>query len=221
MDLRATAVLAIDLQEEYRAGAAYSVAGYDAVLSHAATVIAAARAADVRVVHAQAWAEPAAPSAYHLLNTTPGSFARSGAAHTAGAALCAEVEPEPQDTVIRKAWPSAFAGTGLSGKLQAGGVSNLVVFGVWTDSCVRATVFDAVYAGFHVWLVKDACGSGTDAMHRTAVLDMANRLYGGGVLDARRAVAGLRGEPLCAWRCTRPVEFLYSVETVTTFYDAL
>ncbi len=84
-----------------------------------------------------------------------------------------------------------------------------------------ATVFDAVFAGFRVWLIKDACGSGTDFMNRVAILDMANRLYGGGVLKTAEALKALRGEPHQAWRCSRPVEFQYTAATADTLYESL
>ncbi|TGV59042.1 isochorismatase family protein, partial [Mesorhizobium sp. M2D.F.Ca.ET.160.01.1.1] len=107
------------------------------------------------------------------------------------------------DIVIHKHWPTAFRRTDLSQRLAVLGVENLIVAGVLTDSCVTASVFDAVYHGFRVWLVKDACGSMTEAMHRTGMLDMANRLYGGGILRLPQALKALAGQPFDGWRCTR------------------
>jgi len=57
----------------------------------------------------------------------------------------------------------------------------LMVAGVWTEACIAATVRDALALGFRVLVVKDACASGTEAMHQTAILNLANRLYGGAV----------------------------------------
>jgi nicotinamidase-related amidase len=216
-----TALLAIDLQNEYRAKAAYPVEDYDGVLAKAAAVIAAARAAQVPVVHAQAWADGEAQRSYALLHDGIPEALRSAAPGSDGADICAEVAPMPGETVIRKPWPSAFRDTGLKEVLARSGIESLIAFGVWTDSCVRASVFDAVFAGYHVWLVKDACGSGTETMHRTAILDMANRLYGGGVLSAAEAIKALQAEPHRAWTCKRPVEFLYRVETLDLLYEAL
>ncbi|TIW00546.1 MAG: isochorismatase family protein, partial [Mesorhizobium sp.] len=127
----------------------------------------------------------------------------------------------PGDIVIHKHWPSAFRRTDLSQRLAALGIETLIVTGVLTDSCVTASVFDAVYEGFRVWLVKDACGSMTEAMHRTGMLDMANRLYGGGILRHPEALKALADHPFDGWRCTRPVEFAYTLETVDGIYEAL
>ena len=58
------ALLVIDLQNEYRPGAAWPVIGYDAVLANAARLIAEARAACITVIHAQAWVKPEERAGY-------------------------------------------------------------------------------------------------------------------------------------------------------------
>jgi maleamate amidohydrolase len=67
-------------------------------------------------------------------------------------------------------------------------VKELIAFGVWTESCVRDTIFDAICQGYRVWLVKDACGSGTDFMNRCGIMELGNRLYGGGVHSAENTL---------------------------------
>jgi nicotinamidase-related amidase len=221
MNIGETAVLAIDFQNESRAGGIYPVANYDRILANAALVIDAARRARIPIIHVQAWIEPHERGDYRLLNETLIDDLRYAAAGSAGADICEEVAPEPGETVIRKRWPSAFQNTELAETLRRFGVRDLLVAGIWTDSCVRATVFDAVYAGYRAWLVKDACGSATDTMHRVGILDMANRLYGGGVLDSREAGKALAGEPFRSWKCTRPIGIPYTLETIDRLYDSL
>jgi nicotinamidase-related amidase len=216
-----TALMAIDLQNEYRSTGAYPVEGYDAVLANAAAIIAAARASHVPVIHIQAWADDEAQRDYPLLHDGLAPELRSAVPGSDGADICTEVAPLSGETVIRKAWPSAFRDTRLKNTLSRMGVEDLLTFGVWSDSCVRASVFDAVFAGYRVWLAKDACGSGTGMMHRTAILDMANRLYGGGVLRTAEAVKALRAEPHAVWKCSRPVEFHYRLETIDALYETL
>ncbi len=217
----ATALLVIDLQNEYRPDATWAVVGYDAILANAARLIASARAAGVTVIHAQAWVKPEERAGYAMQEEILTEEFRSAVAGSRGAEICEEVAPEPGDIVIHKHWASAFRETDLADRLAALGVENLVVTGVLTDSCVTATVFDAVYQGFRVWLVKDACGSMTEAMNRTGMLDMANRLYGGGVLRMPEAIKALAGQPHEGWRCTRPIEFAYTLDDVDRLYEAL
>jgi len=68
---------------------------------------------------------------------------------------------------------------------------------------------------------QEACGSMSEAMHRTGMLDMANRLYGGGILRLPEALKALAGQNFDGWRCTRPVEFAYTLENVDRLYEAL
>jgi maleamate amidohydrolase len=221
MNLAATALLAIDLQNEYRTGAAWPVDGYEAVLDNAARLMDAARAAGILVIHAQAWVKLEERKGYARQEEILTEEFRSAVAGSSGADICAEVAPLPSDIVIHKHWPSVFRRTDLARRLAEFGIENLMVAGVLTDSCVTESVFDAVYQGFRVWLVKDACGSMSEAMHRTGMLDMANRLYGGGILRMPQALKALAGQPFDGWRCTRPVEFTYTLETVDRLYEAL
>jgi nicotinamidase-related amidase len=221
MNLAASALLVIDLQNEYRPGAAWPVIGYDTILENAASLIETARAAGMPVIHAQAWVKPEERKTYTRQEEILTEEFRSAVAGSHEAEICAEVAPLPGDIVIHKHWPSVFRRTDLAQRLAALGIENLMVAGVLTDSCVTESVFDAVYQGFRVWLVKDACGSMSETMHRTGMLDMANRLYGGGILRMPEALKALAGQNFDGWRCTRPVEFTYTLETVDRLYETL
>lgn len=58
------------------------------------------------------------------------------------------LEAAPNDTIIFKKNPSAFFGTTLSTELQLMHVDTLVLCGVSTSGCVRATTVDAMCHGF-------------------------------------------------------------------------
>jgi nicotinamidase-related amidase len=216
-----SAILSIDLQNEYRSTGAYPVAGYDRILANAAALLAAARAVGGPVIHCQAWVAENERQAYPLLDASLTDALRSAIAGSPGADLCTEVAPIAGEIVVRKRWPSAFKDTEVVEQLGRLNIEHVFMVGVWTDSCVRATVLDATFNSYRVWLVKDACGSGTDAMHRGAILDMANRLYGGGVFRTAEVLKALRGEAYAAWRCSRPIEFPYTLATLESLYDAL
>ena len=96
----------------------------------------------------------------------------------------------------------------------------MVIAGVWTEACVAATVRDAIAPGIHVLLVKDACGSGTVAMHKMAILNLANRLYGGAVADTERACDLMAGEKRTfGWPNARRPSSL--IMTMRRAYEAL
>jgi nicotinamidase-related amidase len=95
------------------------------------------------------------------------------------------------------------------------------VCGVWTEACVAATVRDATAHGYRVLLVKDACGSGTVAMHQTGILDLANRLNGGAVASTDAACRLIGGAAIEVWVHDKPVPFFYRYEDARMLYESL
>jgi len=66
-----------------------------------------------------------------------------------GLDACVEgLEPGETDTVVVKKYASAFFGTSLASELQGLNVDTLVICGVSTSGCVRATTLDAMQHGF-------------------------------------------------------------------------
>jgi maleamate amidohydrolase len=146
------------------------------------------------------------------------SFSQSGSPLVA---ICREVAPVEGEVVLSKNDASAFEEGSLQSRLEKLGVEWLVICGVWTEACVAASTRDATAAGFRVLLVKDACASGTRAMHQVGILNLANRLYGGGVADTDRAAALLGGGAASVWRSTMPVPFRFTLEDVPALYADL
>ncbi len=56
--------------------------------------------------------------------------------------------PEAGDLVIKKKYPSAFFGTTLATDLKVLGADTLVICGVSTSGCVRATALDSMCNGY-------------------------------------------------------------------------
>lgn len=88
---------------------------------------------------------------------------------TAGAELHPDLEVTSAQLIIRKGWHqgvdsySAFREadretfTGLTGYLRERGVEEVHVVGLATDYCVAWTALDAAGAGFRVSVIEDAC----------------------------------------------------------------
>ena len=68
----------------------------------------------------------------------------------------ARVAPTDLEPVVEKQFPSAFAGTNLAQHLNTHEIDSLVVIGLTTSGCVRATVVDGLSQNYRVWVVKDA-----------------------------------------------------------------
>lgn len=219
LPLARVVVLPIDMQEEHRQDPRYPVDGYDAVLSAASQVIGAARLAGVRVCHAGFRRDftRVPPRPFEPLGVD-GEPAFSDPANP-GIAFCPEVAPLPDEDVLWKNDLSCFAEEGFAGML--GQPEWLVCCGVWTEACVAATVRDAVARGIRVLLVKDAVGSGTQAMSQSAVINLANRLYGGAVCDADTAAALLSGETRKVWRLTGSAPLRFTGTGIAAVFASL
>jgi maleamate amidohydrolase len=85
------------------------------------------------------------------------------------------IAPRPDETVIRKAKPSAFFGSRLHERLEDLGVDSLIVCGGTTSGCVRATVVDAFSHDLRVVVVEDAVFDRVQLSHTAALLDMEQK----------------------------------------------
>jgi nicotinamidase-related amidase len=89
-----------------------------------------------------------------------------------GNKIVAEIEPQPEDLVIYKTKPSGFFGTPLLSFLIDLNVDSLIVTGVSTSGCVRATVIDAFSNNLRCCVVEDACFDRTEVAHAINLFDM-------------------------------------------------
>ena len=82
------------------------------------------------------------------------------------------LEPADGELVISKQYPSAFFGTSLAETLNKRSIDTLIITGVTTSGCVRATCVDAMSSGFVPIVVADACGDRHAAPHEANLFDM-------------------------------------------------
>ena len=90
-------------------------------------------------------------------------------------AIVPELAPVPGEYVVRKSTPSAFFGTMLAAWLAQRGVRTLLVAGCTTSGCVRASVVDAMSAGFRPLVVSDCVGDRALGPHEANLFDMAQK----------------------------------------------
>jgi nicotinamidase-related amidase len=83
-----------------------------------------------------------------------------------------EVAPQPGELVLKKAAPSAFAGTPLQFHLQYEGIDTIIVCGETTSGCVRASVVDGCTLRFKMGVVEECCFDRTQASHWINLFDM-------------------------------------------------
>lgn len=74
--------------------------------------------------------------------------------------------------------------------------------------------------GVHMLLVKDACGPGSQVMRGAAVLNIADRIYGGDV-GTPCALSLIGGGQAHAWQTRLPVPTKFIYKTAFCYYTAL
>jgi maleamate amidohydrolase len=164
------ALLLIDFCHAYFAPECDLYAEVDAALASALRVRAAARAAGVPVIltgvtyHSSAinggrFFEKAAPLRHFIEGSPYARFADG---------LVAEAD----ELVVLKQYPSAFFGTSLASTLTAMGVDSVLLTGLTTSGCVRASCVDAMSHGFRTAVISDACGDRHAAPHEANLFDM-------------------------------------------------
>jgi maleamate amidohydrolase len=97
--------------------------------------------------------------------------------------------PRPGEPVVVKQYASAFFGTSLAATLHASGVDTVVVCGVSTSGCVRATATDALGHGLRPQVVRHACTDRTPAVHESNLTDLDAKYAD--VVDLDEALAHL------------------------------
>jgi nicotinamidase-related amidase len=85
------------------------------------------------------------------------------------AQVLAELDVRPGDIVLTKTGSGCFTSTNLDHVLRNMGVTNVVLTGMWTNSCVETTARHAGDLGYDVVLVEDACVAMSPENHAWAL----------------------------------------------------
>ncbi len=164
------ALLLIDFVEAYYDKSCDLYADVEEALASATRVLEAARNAGILVVYTNVVYHPSginggrffekAKPLRHLVEGSPmGAWA-------------GELKPAADELVVNKQYPSAFFGTSLASTLTAAGVDSVILTGLTTSGCVRASCVDACSHGFIPIVVEEACGDRHEAPHKANLFDM-------------------------------------------------
>ncbi len=164
------ALIVVDMARAYFDPASPLYAGVEATLASVQRVIAAARRARIPIVFTEV--------KYQVGGADGGVFFRKIAALSCfevGNPLRELQEPlsvEPGDIVVTKQYASAFFGTSLAATLTSLRVDTLIITGVSTSGCVRATGLDACQHGFIPIVVREAVGDRDQRVHESNLFDL-------------------------------------------------
>ena len=140
-----TALLVIDIQNDYFPGGKMELEGALAAGQKAVQLLQCFREHGGRHIHIQH--ESLRPGATFFIPGTEGIRIHDSVPHYVG---------EP---IVYKHFPNAFRETNLLEILRGWQTERLVICGMMTHMCVDATVRAAADLGFTVWLAADACAT--------------------------------------------------------------
>lgn len=169
------ALILIDFVEAYFDKSCELYAGVEDALAAAIELVEAARKAGILIIYTNV--------SFHPSMKDGGRFAQKVAPlrnFVAGHPMGnwpAGLEPREDELVISKQYASAFFGTSLASTLTANGNDSLIITGLSTSGCVRATCVDACQHGFIPIVAEEAVGDRHEAVHKANLFDM-NAKYG-------------------------------------------
>lgn len=150
-----TALILIDIQNDYFPGGRMELVDSETSASRAALLLKAFRLAGWPVFHIQ-----------HVSVRPGAGFFLSD---TQGVQIHSSVAPQASEVVITKHFPNSFRGTDLLMHLRQENIDNLLTCGMMTSMCVDATVRAAFDYGFTCTVVSDACATKDLTLSNTTV----------------------------------------------------
>ena len=167
---RAPALILIDFVEAYFDRSSPLYAGVEPALAAALRLRDAARNAGVPVFYTNVVYQPGGADGGVFFRKVPALTVFEVGNPLGG--WPESLEPAADEFVISKQYPSAFFGTSLAATLTANGIDTLIITGLTTSGCVRATCVDTVSHGFVPIVVADACGDRHQGPHDANLFDM-------------------------------------------------
>ncbi len=172
---RSPALVLVDLVEAYFAKDSPLYADADDCRQSAIRLRDAARAAGIPVIYTNVVYQADGSNGGVFFRKVPALQAFTKGNPMGGWAR--GLEPAENELVISKQYASAFFGTSLAATLTANSIDTVIIAGVSTSGCIRATCVDAIQHGFIPIVVREGCGDRHDAPHEASLFDM-NAKYG-------------------------------------------
>ncbi len=175
----ARALLVVDVQNDFCVGGSLAVPGGDRVVEPINSLMSGCAEAGIPIFASRDWhpaesrhfADHGGPWPVHCVADSPGAAFHPGLHLPVDARIVSK--GQAPDTDGYSAFDGTLAdGTGLREALAAGGVRELVVCGLATDYCVRASVLDGVRLGLRVEVVTDAIAAVEAAGGKSAAVEM-------------------------------------------------
>jgi nicotinamidase-related amidase len=150
-----TALILIDIQNDYFEKGTMPLVGSDKACENARLILNKFRTDKLPVIHIQ-----------HLATRPDATFFLP---NTIGAEIHQSLKPLDNEKIIVKHYPNSFRETKLLDYLKSIDISDLVLCGMMTHMCVDATTRAAKDFGFNCTLIGDACATRSLEINEQAI----------------------------------------------------
>jgi len=164
------ALLMIDFVKAYLVESSPLYAGVEAVRNRCVHLLAICREAGIPVFHTHVSYRPGSPDGGVFRRKLP--LLEVFEVGSPLAEFAEGLEPADGESIITKQYASAFFGTPLASSMSMLGIDSVLIAGVTTSGCVRASALDALQHGFISIVVKDAVGDRHAAPHQANLFDL-------------------------------------------------
>lgn len=175
------ALVVVDVQNDFCEGGSLAVTGGAAVAGRISDLLRSSEQYDARVATQDHHIDPGGhfSAAPDYAETWP----RHCVVGTDGVAFHPDLDVEPIDEVFRKGeYAAAYSGfegrstdgVALADWLRSRRIEQIDVCGIATDYCVRATVLDAVAAGFEVRVLTELCAGVAPETTEVALVELTD-----------------------------------------------
>lgn len=167
------ALLLVDFAHAYfdEASPLHGGEGCRTALAHARRLAEGARAAGIPVIFTEVVYQPGGADGGAFYAKVPALACFEAGRETQK--LAEGLDRLPGELMISKQYPSAFFATSLAATLRWMKTDTLVIGGLTTSGCVRATCIDSISHGFVTLIAEEACGDRAEGPHRANLFDMS------------------------------------------------
>lgn len=138
-------LIIIDVQNDYFAGGKMELVGMDEAASNCSKLLHHFRTQQTALFHVQHIATQPNPTFF--------------APNTLGCEIHDTVQPQEDEVVVTKHYPSAFRETNLNTLLEEAGIEELVICGAMSQMCIDSTTRAAFDLGYKCHVIFDACAT--------------------------------------------------------------
>jgi maleamate amidohydrolase len=169
---RRPALLVIDFVRAYLDASSPLFAGVEPARAAAARLLGAARQAGIPILHTNVAYSPGGRDGGIFFRKVASLSCFERGLHPEWSAFAEGLEPAAGETVVTKQYASAFFGTSLASTLTALGIDCVLIAGLSTSGCVRASALDACQHGFIPLVVREAVGDRDARVHEANLFDL-------------------------------------------------